>query len=240
MNDRGIDDHPLTPLRAAINNADTSILNNGRLLPERELAAHFNVGRRRIREALATLEREGIVFRKQGQGTFIEATMPKVHRLVSLSNRSSPQEIVEVRMEFEPILARLAALRATPVDIEAMKRLVMHGSTAETVKQYDRWDYAFHAKIAESVRNTIFWGIFELIGTVRSEQAWLEARERTFTVDTLHRLVGQHKSIISFIERREPDMAEAAMREHIATVSHVVLSSDLHFGQTGYAANKST
>jgi GntR family transcriptional regulator len=47
---------------------------DGRLPSEFDLATELNVGRSTIREALSRLESEGIIFRRQGAGTFVNET----------------------------------------------------------------------------------------------------------------------------------------------------------------------
>lgn len=52
----------------------------GRLLSEDELAAEFTVSRATIRQAIGELVVEGLVVRKQGSGTFVQAPNPNVLR----------------------------------------------------------------------------------------------------------------------------------------------------------------
>ncbi|MCE7985734.1 MAG: GntR family transcriptional regulator [Caldilinea sp. CFX5] len=47
---------------------------DGRIPPEMELANELNVSRSTIRDALSRLETEGVIFRKQGAGTFVNTT----------------------------------------------------------------------------------------------------------------------------------------------------------------------
>ena len=56
-------------LRRAIKQGDWTP--GGRITPERELLSRLKVGRSTLREALATLARDGLVERKQGAGTFV-------------------------------------------------------------------------------------------------------------------------------------------------------------------------
>jgi len=60
-----------THLKQRILNAE---FEDGRIPPEIELATALNVSRSTIREALSRLETEGVIFRKQGAGTFVNAT----------------------------------------------------------------------------------------------------------------------------------------------------------------------
>ena len=207
----------LAELRAAIETTDERFITDEKLLPERELSERLGVGRRAVREALNELEGEGLLFRKQGLGTFVREVGPKSTSLKSLTNRTSPHDIIEVRLEIEPVLARFAATRATPNDIEQMKLFVRRAAQADGPREYEQWDSAFHTKIAESVRNTMFWGVFRLINSVRKEQHWVNSRTRVFTRGVSDEMVRQHDAIVTAIATRNPQAAEEAMRAHIAT-----------------------
>lgn len=211
-------DSLISSLRDIIERGDSAILVEGRLLPERELAEHLSVGRRQLRQALAILEDDGLLYRRQGQGTFVQQKAPRSQSVVGLSNRTNPQEMLEVRKEVEPILARLAAMRASRQDIEQMERLAQRGTEAESGSQYERWDGALHAKIAESARNALFLGVYEFINAVRADQPWRRTRESTFSLDLRDKLILQHFAIIDAIKERKPATAEAAMRDHLMSV----------------------
>lgn len=204
-------------LRVAIRESDEALVNGEQLLPERELGAALGVGRRAVRDALNTLEGEGLLFRKQGQGTFIREVNVKSTSLKSLTNRTSPQDIIEVRLEIEPILAGLSAVRATNLEIDQMKHFVRRATLADNPYQYEQWDSAFHSKIAESVRNTMFWGVFRLINSVRKEQHWVNSRTQVFTAGVSSEMVLQHEAIVEAIASRNAEAAQEAMRMHITT-----------------------
>jgi GntR family transcriptional repressor for pyruvate dehydrogenase complex len=204
-------------LRSAISEADTRFVNDDRLLPERELSATLGVGRRLLREALNTLEGEGLLFRKQGQGTFIREVNAKTTSLKSLTNRTSPSDIIEVRQDIEPILAGLSAIRATQIEIDQMKHFVRRAALADSPEDYERWDSAFHSKIAESVRNSMYWSIFRLINSVRKEHHWVNSRSRVFIAGVSKEMVRQHNAIVEAIQARNTIGAEDAMRTHIMT-----------------------
>lgn len=207
----------LEELRVAIATTDERFIRDEKLLPERELSEFFGVGRRAVRGALNELEGEGLLFRKQGLGTFVREVGPKSTSLQSLTNRTSPQDIIEVRLEIEPVLARLAATRATPNDIDQMELFIRRAAQATSPREYEQWDSAFHTKIAESVRNTMFWGVFRLINSVRKEQHWVSSRTRVFTEGVSEEMVRQHDAIVAAIAARDPESAERAMRDHIST-----------------------
>ncbi len=59
-------------LRAAIH--EGRLGGSDALPPERDLAAHYGISRITVRKALAELEREGLVVRRRGMGTFVAAS----------------------------------------------------------------------------------------------------------------------------------------------------------------------
>ena len=89
---------------------------------ERDLAEMFGVGRTTVREALRTLETEGLVIVRHGQGTFIAE--PEMSSLADhfaeliTQNECTPAQVLEARCGVEVHLARLAALKREPQHIE--------------------------------------------------------------------------------------------------------------------------
>jgi GntR family transcriptional repressor for pyruvate dehydrogenase complex len=204
-------------LRSAIGEADIRFVSGDRLLPERHLSAALGIPRRLLRDALNMLQGEGLIFRRQGQGTFVREVNVKTTSLKSLANRTSPHDIIEVRQQIEPILAGLAAIRATQVEIDQMKHFVHRAAVADSPNDYEKWDSAFHSKIAESVRNGMYRSIFRLMNSVRKEHHWVNSRSRVFIAGVSKEMVQQHQAIVEAIQARNTNAAESAMRTHILT-----------------------
>src|SRR5580765_1190837 len=97
-------------LREAI--VDGRFQPNERLV-EADLARTFGVGRTAIRAALVRLDQEGLVERQPNRGARV--------RLVS--DREA-LEIEEVRVSLEQMLARHAATRIKPVDVENLRQIL--------------------------------------------------------------------------------------------------------------------
>jgi GntR family transcriptional repressor for pyruvate dehydrogenase complex len=199
---------------------------NGRVIAERQLAEALDVGRRTLRKALDQLEARGMIWRRQGQGTFVGTPPPpRLRRLEGLATHTSPHEIMEVRQEIEPSMARFAALRASQADIDAMRNMVEKAATAQSQAEYEKWDSAFHHKLAESVRNTLFLAVFEAVNAVRREGAWARLRESTHSHHLINDLSAQHREIVDAIENRDPARAEAAMHDHLLQVDRALRQS---------------
>src|ERR1700689_3464263 len=133
-------DQALSKVRAFIERQSVAV--EGRIPPERPLASELGVGRRSVRRALDVLEQEGRIHRHQGRGTFIDtrptpgAGMVAAGATAQGSGRPSlsaaldnvldytnPLEVIEVRLATEPVMARLAALRASQSEIKPLKAL---------------------------------------------------------------------------------------------------------------------
>ncbi|MGJ3264444.1 MAG: FadR/GntR family transcriptional regulator, partial [Salinarimonas sp.] len=209
-------DPVLARLRAAL--GDGSFVEAGRVRPERDIAEALGVGRRAVRRALDALEAQGLIWRRQGQGTFVGAPpAPRVRRFAGLAALTSPAEIIEVRLEIEPVLARHAALRAAPVDVENLRRLAERSRDADSDAEYERWDSAFHRRIAEAMRNGLFLALFEAIEAVREDAVWRRLRESTRSPERRAGLAAEHLAVVEAIAARRPEAAERAMREHLSS-----------------------
>jgi GntR family transcriptional repressor for pyruvate dehydrogenase complex len=203
--------------------AQGDFVRDGRVIAERTLAEQLGVGRRALRKALDLLESDGLIWRRQGQGTFFGTPpTPRLRKLEGLATKTSPFEIMEVRQEIEPSMARFAALRASQGDIDAMRSMVEKAASATTQAEYEKWDAAFHQRLAESVKNTLFLAVFEAVNAVRREAAWARMRESSHSDTLIEELSAQHRDIINAIELRDPKRAEDAMRRHLSEVEHAL------------------
>ena len=82
-----------------------------RLPPERALAEQFGVGRSSVREAIRSLELQGLVVTRHGSGSFVDTqSLDAVATLMAPENGSGGlADIFEMRHLLEPQIAALAA-----------------------------------------------------------------------------------------------------------------------------------
>src|SRR5215204_758695 len=96
-----------------------------RLPPERELCAHLGVSRTVVREALNLLEARGLISIEHGRGAVVSGGNPRaVRETLGLLLRVQPKtlwELLEMRKILEVEVAGLAAERAGPDDLTAMR-----------------------------------------------------------------------------------------------------------------------
>ncbi|WP_202661966.1 FadR/GntR family transcriptional regulator [Fuscibacter oryzae] len=212
----------LEELRTQFDASESEILADGRLLPERELMEVLGVGRSTLRQALEILEGEGLIVRRQGHGTFLRQAAPTTPAITAdLSVRTSPAEILEVRAGLEPILARLAAMRATPMMIRRMQQFNQNGADAKSGRDFEKWDGLLHYEIVRASNNELYLAFFEQLNAVRMEQGWARLKDSTFSPEVHARLVSEHSRIVDAIAQRDADRAADAMAQHIRGVTSV-------------------
>lgn len=189
---------------------------------ERDLSARFGVGRRAIRGALAELAAEGRVWRRQGKGTFAGpapiVVAPTVPRMTA---RTTFAEVMEVRVSIEPVLAGLAAERASPEQaalIRSLAERTVGQTTATPAPDLEDWDGALHRAIAEAAGNRLFLDLFVMVDCIRHDGAWQGARARVRTPDRLERSAAEHVAVAAAITRRDAGEAARVMRHHIGTL----------------------
>lgn len=204
-------------LRALIEARDVQAA--GRLPPERTLAERIGVSRRAIRHALDMLEAEGRITRRQGRGTLVcdirTATFDLSGQLAKLTN---PVDTLEARMAIEPALARLAALRATPADLDKLFEAADASAGARDPVSYEKADAAFHRRIAIAARNPVLVTIFDAVLYVASDRSWRHGRETAHCINNQARYAAAHRRIAAAVSERNPALAEDAMRAHLASV----------------------
>ncbi|MEC5293853.1 FCD domain-containing protein [Aurantimonas sp. C2-6-R+9] len=199
-----------------------------RLPPERELSVQFSVSRSTLRKALDHLEARGLIYRHVGRGTFFGR--PGANRsagLLEIGERTSPSELMELRLMIEPQIARLAAVRASPAEIAYMRHCVAKSMTVEEPEAYELWDSTLHRAIAEASHNTLVLAVFESANELRKLTVW--GRLRAGLVTPRKNLLfwcEQHRGFVEAIAARDPGLAEQLARVHVEDlVKHMEATS---------------
>ena len=198
----------------------TALFTDGKLPTERALSERFGVGRREIRRALEVLEAEGLIWRKQGAGTFLGQKPDNwSDQVASLVPGTNFMEIMEVRLRIEPQLAQLAAMRAKDSDLERMRGLRDKIYERTDADWRELWDGALHRLIAQTAGNQLFLSLFDIINRIRQDPAWQSVRDKARKLDKkLSESRDQHTEIIEAIASRDPARAGEAMRDHLLTL----------------------
>jgi DNA-binding FadR family transcriptional regulator len=201
--------------------ANGELARSGRLPPERVLAGDLGVGRRTLRKALSELESEGRIVRRQGRGTFVNGRgeSPDTH-LAHVFEHTNPIEVMEVRLAIEPVMARLASLRSSRCDIERLARLAEETRTANDAESYEQADAAFHRKIAEAARNTLFLSIYDALSDIRSDASWSNLGENAKCFKRQAVYAHLHGELVEAIAARDGERAHQVMYSHLSDVQN--------------------
>jgi DNA-binding GntR family transcriptional regulator len=194
-------------IRAAIT---TQQLVAGSHLSVPALAQRLNVSRTPVKEALARLEREGLVATRTNRGA-----------CVAFLCAADVHEIYHLREALEGLAARLAAERASPADIKVLKGLIEAQEQALKVRDMDAVmdvDMEFHRRLRELSGNrlaNILRNLEDQVRTVLATSITIPGRREQAT--------REHRTILASIERHNPDSAESAARDHIRNIRESVL-----------------
>ena len=87
---------------------------------------------------------------------------------------------MEARLEIEPGLARLAALRASNGDstTEASCRRKPSSIADGDSDSRELWDGAFHRAIAEAAGNSLLFAFVDVVDRIRQDPTWRRLREQ--------------------------------------------------------------
>jgi GntR family transcriptional repressor for pyruvate dehydrogenase complex len=192
-----------------------------RLPTERALAEQFETSRASVREALRTLEQEGMIHIRKGVsgGIFIadldhRPVMNSFQTLLHLK-KISIDNIAEVRLIFEPEAARLAAEKATEADLRELEEVIQQMSMAVQERELpSSFDLKFHQIIARATGNPILAMLAESMLGVASKAI----TELHPSVDTLRHVLTSHRKVFEAIRKRDSKLAYRTMREHIIDV----------------------
>lgn len=210
---------PVARLRSYI--VDGGYTPGVKLPPERHLTDEFGMTRSTLRKALAALEREGVIWRHVGKGTFIADGSPQApgSALVELGRQLTPFRMMRARMAVEPAIAREAAVNASGDTQLRMHRALERSKASSTWKEYEIQDDIFHRTVAEASDNLLLLSLFDQLNGVRRAVAWGNVTRRSALPSPDHSSFAEHDAIAMAIANRDPVAAYEAMRAHLRSVS---------------------
>lgn len=180
---------------------------------ERELARQIKVNRHQIRRALGIL-RDANEIEPAGA----RRAAASLGRGTVLARDTNPVEVIEVRLAIEPTLARLAAVRASPLDIARIQKaaIAADGDSGSN-------DLAFHKAIAAGARNNLAASLYFLLREIGRDARLKLGRNAPVCPKRLLQRNAEHRAIAEAIGARDADAAERAMRVHLTNVQRLIL-----------------
>ena len=192
-----------------------------RLPAERELTKVLGVKRTILRRGLETLERQGVIWRRVGKGTFLSesrADIP-INWLDEISQQLTPIKMMRARLSIEPAIAREAAINASSESMVRIMRTVESAENALNWAGYEASDDAFHRAIASATDNPLLVALHNQLNAVQRAIAWTSVTRETERPASSHTSFVEHRAIADAIAKHDHSQAHYAMRKHIASVS---------------------
>jgi len=187
---------------------------------ETELARQFGVSRPVIREALRSLQSSGFVEIRRGTkgGAFIrhqiQPPLLDDFPTLILYRHLQVDHLAQARLFLEPEVSRLAALHASPKDLQGMKDLVALYGNIRNPDDKDKLYTLFHRLVGRSCGNPLYALLIESI--MDFTEGFIK------TIKPVSKLIHDdhdHDEIIDAIERRDPEKAAEVATRH---ASHIL------------------
>ncbi len=188
-----------------------------RLPSERLLSERFGIGRTSVRDAIQKLEFYGILKTLPQSGTVvagmgITALEGLITDVLKLEGNDF-NALVETRYILETKSARFAAERRTNDDIVSIATALNDYEKAINNKQVSvEHDLLFHLTIAEASKNPVLKSLMMIVTpdiiTYFTENDVCAGTRPTSALE-------EHHEILGFIEKKDPDNAELAMKNHL-------------------------
>jgi DNA-binding GntR family transcriptional regulator len=174
----------------------------GARLRQVEIAERFSVSSTPVREAFATLAREGLVRQDTHRG--VEVFRPSVRDL---------QENFEIRLELEPLAAELAATRLQSTDLGKLERLLKRMERARRHTLATDLNRDFHLTIYRAASRPQLLDLIERLRTSADVFVrLLETRASSAYSDAVR---DEHRQIFHALQTQSPSRARLAMAQHL-------------------------
>lgn len=220
---------PLSPTRSRSDEISERLAEQivgGRLSPgaklpsEQEMMQAMGVSRTVVREAVAALRARGLVVTRQGAGAFVSNDPQRQPYMIDpegLGSLSSVVEVMELRMAVEAEAAAIAAERAGPAQLKAIRQAQkLFGKVAAGGERGINEDFAFHDAIAVATQNSRFIEFLHFLGRLiiprQSVRTFEDAAELRGYMQKIER---EHQAILDAIEAHAPNKARELMRRHL-------------------------
>ncbi|MET4290542.1 DNA-binding GntR family transcriptional regulator [Bradyrhizobium sp. LB8.2] len=185
---------------------------SGERLSEPLLCKEFGVSRTPLRQALTTLELEGLV-----------RLIPHVGAVVTDPDEAQVGEHMEVLIALEQLAATRVAEAGKPEvlrDIQKIQREMNSAAKSGDAARYYTLNDAFHLAIVHGTGNRALMDLHEKV-------MWHVHRERhrvNFGESVTTNSASSHTDLLKAILKGQPDVAGLAMRVHLEHVGELMLA----------------
>lgn len=186
-----------------------------RLPSGRELTELYGVSRTVIRDAVAILERRGLVETRPGSGIYVrdggsDAVADVLGQMLRRNAISLP-ELMETRWLLEVYNAGRAAARATAVDRTRMQAAISEMGRATSPLRFVEADVAFHEALAAAAGNRVLAAFLRSLRSLLLRGMLIG----TGVAGAREAAVADHAAILAAIQAGDASAARADMERHL-------------------------
>jgi len=195
-------------------------LEPGRRLAEDDLANQMGVSRGPVREALARLEREGLVVIERHKGARIASW-----------GRADVEEIFSLRLVLEQLAIEWACKNATAADINALESVVKEfrklRDKQRTIKAVSKLDLEFHTAIFDAAHHDRLSRAWEILRSqIHSFLIYTWTRDELINRTLMDSWDKDHHVFVEIIKKRD---IEKGLKEITAHVERGLTRVSKHF-----------
>ncbi|MGO0575022.1 FadR/GntR family transcriptional regulator [Ornithinimicrobium panacihumi] len=194
---------------------------------ERDLATQLGVSRSAVREAVRTLQAQGVLQSSVGAGAaggtrvtaMSSGALTRLLRVHVALAHFPLEDVLEVRVALERLSVRLAAEGASAEQLEGLRGRLADLRSARTRTEFNDADTAFHVAVAEAagnrlaaettiaIRESVRGPLMDRFASL-DEAAWAKLSQE---------LNAEHQAILDAIEAGDAAAGEVVMEEHVRT-----------------------
>jgi DNA-binding GntR family transcriptional regulator len=183
----------------------------GTRLRQADIAERFMVSTTPVREAFASLAREGLVRQDAHRGVVVSA--PSAHEL---------RETFEIRGVLESFATRLAAERLTAEDLAGLEELVLEMRDA-TSGRYIELNRLFHRRIYDAAGRPRLVEIIEQLREIAGND--LNITVRRYGEVYRHRVQSEHAAIVDALANEDGELASRLVSDHVRQLTTLIVPS---------------
>ena len=208
-----------------------------RMPSEYEMVEMFGVSRVIIREAIRDLERSGFVEIKRGPkgGSFVKKikhnAITEIVRDVLSMQQGRVADIMEVRLQVEPIVAGLAAARATEKDFEMLEKY-LNEEPKSSGEEYTSWNINFHRLVAKCSHNQMYEILINILMDFTLELILHIKDEKVIVHDR-----DSHPKLFELMKKKDVAQMETLFRQHLEIMAPILEKLENELFQKNVGSN---
>jgi DNA-binding GntR family transcriptional regulator len=184
-------------------------LHESGFVTENEVASALGISRTPIREALRSLEAEGLLELVPNKGAFIP---PVTDRQIV--------EVMEVRALAERFCAERAIENGSNVAVELRRLLTEQRRLGSRPEAFIECDWHFHEAIVGGADHELLGGVYR---SLRDRQVRTGLRAVLATAGRFELVLKEHEAIVSAFEEADPARTSQAIDAHIQATLQVLI-----------------